>query len=178
VRKKFIIFYPFFLSNNILTFLFPFSSFSNHESAQNYTHYKARFQSIADNAGKNSGSGTAMFYSLNEGLAHFVFWDSEAYWSQPVDSQVAMINWLTADLAAANKNRDTVPWVIGLAHKGWWMEDTIAPPSGAGAIVWQILNEGGVDFHIVGHIHYVSLSLPFFPIYIILLSNTILRIFS
>jgi hypothetical protein len=51
----------------------------NHESASNYTHYKMRFASVAENAGANSGSSTNMFYSFNDGLAHFVMWDSEAY---------------------------------------------------------------------------------------------------
>jgi hypothetical protein len=33
-----------------------------------------RFASIAENAGKNSGSGTNMFYSLDDGLVHYIFW--------------------------------------------------------------------------------------------------------
>jgi hypothetical protein len=73
----------------------------NHESANNYTHYKMRFASIAENAGVRSGSFTNMFYSFDSGLAHHVMWDTEAFWSQPLDSQTAMINWLRADLAKA-----------------------------------------------------------------------------
>jgi len=49
----------------------------NHESAANYTHFKMRFASVAENAGVNSGSGTNMFFSFNDGLIHFVMWDSE-----------------------------------------------------------------------------------------------------
>jgi len=30
-----------------------------------------------------------------------------------------MINWLRADLAAANANRAAVPWLIAVAHKAW-----------------------------------------------------------
>jgi hypothetical protein len=60
-----------------------------------------------------------MFYSFDDGLAHWVMWNSEAFWAQPVDSQTAMINWLRADLAAANANRAAVPWLIAVAHKAW-----------------------------------------------------------
>ena len=133
------------------------------ESAANYTHYKMRFASVAENAGANSGSNTNMFYSFNDGLVHFVMWDSEAYWSQPRDSQVAMENWLRADLAAANADRAAHPWVIALAHKSWWMESTIQCPSGAGCVIWDILTAGGVDFHVVGHIHYYARDLPQYP---------------
>ena len=92
----------------------------NHEVANNYTHYKTRFASVAAHAGVRSGSFTNMFYSVDQGLAHYIFIDTEAYWSQPVDSQTAMENWLAADLAKANANRAAVPWVIGLGHKTWW----------------------------------------------------------
>lgn len=48
----------------------------NHESANNFTHYKTRFASIAEVAGKQSGSGTNMYYSVVDGLTHFIFWVS------------------------------------------------------------------------------------------------------
>lgn len=135
----------------------------NHESANNFTHYKMRFASIAENAGRLSGSGTNMFYSLNDGLTHFIFWDTEAFWTQPVDSQTAMINWLRADLDAANAARSQTPWIVALGHKGWWMDDTLNCPSGAGCVVWQILSEGGVDLYVTGHIHYYARDLPEYP---------------
>lgn len=135
----------------------------NHEDGSNYTHWKTRFASTAENAGVNSGSGTNMFYSFVDGLTHFLMWDSEAFWSQPVDSQTAMINWITADIAAANADRATVPWLISLAHKGWWMDDTLQCPSGAGCVVWKLLVEGGVDLYLMGHIHYYERNLPQYP---------------
>lgn len=135
----------------------------NHEVGTNYTHYRTRFSAIAENAGVNSGSGTNMFYSLDDGLTHFVFWDSEAYWSQPVDSQTAMMNWLKADLVKANANRATVPWIIALAHKMWTMDATLQCPSGAGCDIWRVLEEGGVDLHAMGHIHYYARFVPTYP---------------
>ena len=98
----------------------PYASIpGNHEAGQNFTHYKMRFASVAENAGVASGSNTNMFYSFDDGLAHWVLWNSEAFWAQPLDSQTAMINWLRADLAAANANRAAVPWLIAVAHKAW-----------------------------------------------------------
>ncbi len=129
----------------------------------NFTHYRTRFASVAENAGARSRSNTNMFYSLDDGLTHFIFWDSEAFWAQPVDSQTAMLNWLRADLAAANANRAAVPWVVALSHKTWWMDPTIQCPSGAGCVVWQVLEEGGVDLHFAGHIHYYARDLPEYP---------------
>ena len=117
----------------------------NHESATNFSHYKMRFASVGENAGVASGSGTPMFYSVNEGLAHFVFVDTEAWWAQPADSQTAMQNWLTADLAAANAQRDVRPWLIALGHKAYDMDSTIACPGGAGCVMWQMFNDAGVD---------------------------------
>lgn len=118
---------------------------------------------MGENAGVNSGSGTQMFYSFDEQLVHFVMWDSEAFWSQPVDSQTSMVNWLIADLAKANANRGVVPWVIALSHKTWWMDDTLQCPNGAGCNVWKILVEGGVDLSIAGHIHYYARNFAQYP---------------
>jgi hypothetical protein len=134
----------------------------NHEDASNFTHYKMRFAGWGENAGKNSGSGSSMFYSLDEGLVHFVFWNSEAWWAQPVDSQTRMMNWLVADLAAANANRASVPWIVSLAHKAFDMDDTLGS-NGTGFGVWAMLNDAGVDLFLCGHIHYYSRGYPQLP---------------
>jgi hypothetical protein len=104
-----------------------------------------------------------MFYSFDEQLVHFVMWDSEAFWSQPADSQTAMTNWLIADLAKANANRGVVPWVIALSHKTWWMDSTLNCPDGAGCGIWKILVEGGVDLSVSGHIHYYARNFAQYP---------------
>ena len=43
-----------------------------------------------------------------------------------------MIDWLRADLAAANAARAEVPWIVALGHKAWWMDDNLQCPSGPG----------------------------------------------
>jgi hypothetical protein len=135
----------------------------NHEVGSNYSHYKTRFASVAENAGVNSLSGTNMHYSLDDGLVHYIFWDSEVFWSQPLDSQTTMVNWLRDDLTKANKNRASVPWIIALAHKTWYMDDTLQCPNSAGCIVWNLLTAGGVDLFFAGHIHYYARFLPEYP---------------
>jgi hypothetical protein len=118
--------------------------------------------SIAENAGKNSGSNTNMFYSYDKNNIHFVFWNSEAFWAQPVASQEAMMNWLEADLAKANANRANVPWVVSLAHKYYYMDSSLEPTAAGGA-VWKLLNEGGVDLYVTGHIHQYNRLASYYP---------------
>ena len=99
-----------------------------------------------------------------QGLVHWIFWNTEAWWSgiSPAE-QAAMLQWMEADLAKANANRAAVPWIISSAHKAWWMDTTIEPPSGAGASAWKILTAGGVDLFLTGHIHQYARYLPIYP---------------
>ena len=121
-----------------------------------------RFASWGENAGKRSGSGTSMFYSFDQGLVHFVFWNSEAWWAQPVDAQSRMMNWLVADLATANANRASVPWIVSLAHKSFDMDPTLGS-NGTGFGVWAALNDAGVDLFLCGHVHLYSRGYPQLP---------------
>ena len=129
----------------------------NHESHNNFSQYSARYAGIAANAGHLSGSDSAIFYSLDIGLAHFIFFSTEVYWAQPevVARQAA---WMAADLARANANRAAVPWIIAIAHKAWMMDTTWCPPGGGPCSAnasWfdEPLHEAGVDIFFVGHMH-------------------------
>eukprot|EP01065_Artemidia_motanka_P048366 TRINITY_DN776_c0_g5_i1.p1 TRINITY_DN776_c0_g5~~TRINITY_DN776_c0_g5_i1.p1 ORF type:complete len:575 (+),score=204.51 TRINITY_DN776_c0_g5_i1:93-1817(+) len=62
-------------------------------------------------------SRTSRFYSVDVGLVHFVsldlnvyYFSQEAAWRQP------QLDWLKADLEAAAKNRDAVPWIVCGSH--------------------------------------------------------------
>jgi hypothetical protein len=141
----------------------------NHEDmGGQYTQYKRRFASIADNAGKNSGSNSNMWYSFDVTdpttslTTHFIAWDTEAWWSQTPAEQAAQLAWLKADLAAVD--RTATPWVVSYAHKAWYMDDTIQPPNGAGAEVWTLMHEGGVDLFFCGHVHEYRRFLPVDPV--------------
>jgi acid phosphatase type 7 len=131
----------------------------NHEDmGETYLHYQSRFRSIGDNAGTNSGSGgTNLFYSFDipdpiSGLStHYLSFSSEMWWSGTPAQQAAEIAFITADLAKVDRAK--TPWVVAFLHKLSYMDSTIAPPSGAGAQIWQILEAGGVDLIFAGHVH-------------------------
>lgn len=79
-------------------------------------------------AGAASGSNTSFFYSFDLGLVHYVAIDTEIYaYQQQTAASLSpftreqQLAWLESDLAAANANRDRVPWVVAFGHKGWYM---------------------------------------------------------
>jgi acid phosphatase type 7 len=100
----------------------------NHEHAQNFTHFTARFPGNAI-LSKNSGSSNMMWYSFDHGLAHIATIDTElyfycyemnsaAYCKKMISDQLA---WLQQDLSSVD--RSVTPWVIVMGHKqGLWMD--------------------------------------------------------
>ena len=48
----------------------------------------------------------------------------------------------------ANANRANVPWVVGFAHKGWYMQ-----PEVNFSMIDDVLHKGGADLFFAGHIH-------------------------
>jgi len=129
----------------------------NHEAHHNYSQYSARYAGTAMNAGHNSGSDSAIFYSLDIGLVHFIFFSTEVYWSQ-ADVVARQAAWMAADLAKANANRAAVPWLVAIAHKAWSMDTTWCPPGGGpctanGTWFDEPLQAAGVEFMFVGHQH-------------------------
>ena len=65
------------------------------------------------------------------------------------------IPWLQKDLAKANANRDKVPWIVGFAHKGWYMQ-----PEVNFSMIDDVLHKGGADLFFAGHIHVYQRFLP------------------
>lgn len=63
--------------------------------------------------------------------------------------------WLENDLAKANTNRDNVPWIVGFAHKGWYMQ-----PEVNFSMIDDALHRGGADLFFAGHIHVYQRFLP------------------
>lgn len=64
--------------------------------------------------------------------------------------------WLEQDLVKANANREQVPWIVGFAHKGWYMQ-----PEVNFSVIDDALHKGGVDLFFAGHIHIYQ---RFFPL--------------
>jgi 3',5'-cyclic AMP phosphodiesterase CpdA len=69
--------------------------------------------------GGEAPSGSSRYFSVDFGLIHFVALDLNVYYGgDPCGDpcKAAQLKWLQADLAAANRNRATVPWVIVMSH--------------------------------------------------------------
>jgi len=137
----------------------------------NFTEYHSRFFSIgAFGAGAVSGTGSPRYYSLNQGLTHFIALTAEAYAYNSGATFIAnQLAFAKKDLASVN--RTITPWVVVLIHKSWWMQiDAYADFS-------PVFLDSKVDVIFTGHWHYASnkLSPPhilFFPLHIFNLSNS------
>lgn len=115
----------------------------NHERASNYSHWRARFGGFPALA-KAAGSESALWYSLNLGLVHFVFFSTEVF-SFGGGSPALQQAWLARDLAAVD--RSATPWVVAIGHKTPWMSD----------VDWSgldpLFRKHGVDLFLAGHTH-------------------------
>ena len=110
----------------------------NHEAGSNFLEYKLRHSGVA----ASSNSGTAMFYSFEVGLVHYLVFNSETYVAGGIADMLAFMK---KDLAGVD--RSATPWVVAYSHKLWWMDGTdFSSISG-------ILQDGGVDVLYAGHWH-------------------------
>ena len=69
--------------------------------------------------GGEAPSGSSRYFSVDFGLIHFVALDLNLYYGvDPCGDpcKAAQLKWLKDDLAAANRNRAAVPWVIVMSH--------------------------------------------------------------
>ena len=107
-------------------------------------------------AGANAGTGTARYYSFNQGLTHFLVFTAEAYlYSRDESFLAAQLAFMKGDLASVD--RKATPWVVGLVHKDWTMELE------AFSAFSPVLQEGKVDVLFVGHVHHYDRYMPFNP---------------
>jgi hypothetical protein len=95
-------------------------------AAGNFSEYSARMMSVATlGAGAASGSGSARYYTFEQGLTHFLVYTADAYtYSSGATFLANQLAFMKADLAKVDRAR--TPWVVGLVHKG-------AAPRAAGA---------------------------------------------
>lgn len=66
--------------------------------------------------GEKVSFATNLYYSVDIGPVHLIALNSEVSSFAPNSTQ---FEWLEADLAAANKNRDAVPWILATWHRPW-----------------------------------------------------------
>ena len=109
----------------------------NHEFNFNFSAFTHRFNGmphsdtpIMRSAGPNvAGKRNNWWYSYDIANVHVISLNSGVVtapmevtntsryrWNYPTDLQEAQYHWLAADLAAAAKNRESVPWVVVYAH--------------------------------------------------------------
>lgn len=133
----------------------------NHEGHDNFTHYKSRFVMPLNDANQ----GTGYFYSFDLGPAHFVMFNTEAYWDDDNITITTQLNWLLDDLEKANNNRELRPWLILLSHHPLYCSVNWNLPllsdngdCGVDALYLQreleeIFYSNGVDIYFQAHVH-------------------------
>jgi hypothetical protein len=94
----------------------------NHEDYLDFVHYRERIGAAMPRAaGAPSGGGSGMFHSVNVGLTHFAFVNSEAYFV-PTPHGLGLLReqraWLASDLAAVD--RDRTPWLVLGLHQPFY----------------------------------------------------------
>ena len=99
-----------------------------------------------------SNTGTALYYSFNNGLVHYLVFNSETYISGGIQS---MLDFMKADLAAVD--RSITPWVVAYSHKLYWMDSTDF------SSISVILQQYNTDVLYAGHWHYVERYFPNYP---------------
>lgn len=87
----------------------------NHEAAYNFSHYHHRFTMPQRMVNERDN----LYWSLDVGYVHFVAFDSEVFFGRDRYPQV-MVDWLERDLAAANRNRANVPWIVVFGHRPFY----------------------------------------------------------
>jgi hypothetical protein len=134
----------------------------NHEAAANFSHYRHRFSMPMREKKEN------LYWSLDVGMVHFIAFDTELYWFDHRDRQTEMEDWLRADIAAANLNRDAVPWIVAFGHRPLYCtrttddsNDECNPRFNRQRIhLEDIFCKGGVDLVIGAHMHDYERTLP------------------
>ena len=138
----------------------------NHERFYNYTHTKRLFNMPQDNDN--------FWYSFNVGPVHFVVFATEFLCSEdycPILQQ-RQLDWLLADLTAANTRRDAQPWIFTFSHKPLYCsvdwenpvnyDDCVLDTAERRHIYEDLFNYQKVDVYFQAHVHNYE---RFVPVY-------------
>ena len=134
----------------------------NHEIEDNsFSHYRGRFTTPG-----MWEEGGRMYYSLNLGLIHFVSYDTEMLFSHP-EQVTAQVQWLEADLTAANARRTERPWIVAFGHRPFYCsnndgDDCTTDRSVVRATFETLFDQHGVDLILEAHEHSYE---RLFPVY-------------
>jgi hypothetical protein len=89
----------------------------NHEVNSNFSAFRNRFNGMP---GAAASSSSSLYWSMDLGPVHLVSYNTEAYFWPALFTfrhAAAQHAWLEADLAAADANRATVPWIVVMGHR-------------------------------------------------------------
>jgi hypothetical protein len=115
------------------------TSASTSKEGQRVDHHQSRISSDDHNGKSSSALGSLLsignhhaagthgstpshssrYFSTDFGLVHLIALDFNLYYGEDPCGEPckqAQLKWFEQDLAAANKNRDAVPWVFAMAH--------------------------------------------------------------
>ena len=156
----------------------------NHESHHNFSQYRARFSM------PQSREFESLWHSVNIGPVHFVSYSTESYFDESAKALNTTLErqyeWLVADLAQANSERDKRPWVIVQGHRPFYCSDsrnssvgcdqeaeiarhgTPTPSAGDVFAVEPLFHKYGVDLAIFGHVHDYT---RYWPVYNLTVMN-------
>lgn len=133
------------------------------EKLSNFTAYNGRFHMPAE----ESGGVLNMWYSFNYENVHFISIDTETGYSGaaeetryvlPCGGFGNMMEWLEADLIAANANRAVRPWVFVHGHHPLYQGDSVN--ADFQAAVEELFYKYNVDVYFSGHVHSYERDVP------------------
>lgn len=123
----------------------------------NFTAYNTRFRMPSQ---ESKSQGLNMHYSFDYGLVHFISIDTETgfpgaeeenKYVLPCGGFGNQLEWLKADLEAANASRTIRPWIFVQGHRPMYQGDFI--DRAFQAAIEKLFYDYRVDIYFSGHIH-------------------------
>jgi hypothetical protein len=127
------------------------------KTLSNFTAYNTRFRMPSQESKSN---GLNMHYSFDYGLVHFISIDTETgfpgaeeetKYVLPCGGFGNQLEWLKADLEAANASRTIRPWIFVQGHHPMYQGDSI--DQSFQAAMEKLFYDYRVDVYFFGHIH-------------------------
>jgi len=104
--------------------------------------------------GIQSGGEGNFWYSIDYGTVHFTFFSTE----HPYQPGSPQYQWMEQDLAKANSNRKSVPWIVLLGHRPMYCSDVAEwddhrPGAQLQKMIEPVMQKYSVDLYLCGHMH-------------------------
>jgi len=144
-------------------------STSHREALSNFSAYNTRWAMPSS----ESKGVLNMWYSFDYGSVHYVAANTETdYDSAPEQGKGPIspsgsfapsggyLEWLEADLRAANENRQETPWIVVFGHRTWLQNAADGCDTEVGTAHADLFEKYGVDLYIAGHKHAYHRFLP------------------